>query len=694
MTAAVSTGLALALVVATAASIAAGEEARVSNATAIREWAAGFPSFDDAIGGTTETVLSADSPRRWRPSEKGSYRLVGCLQKVTPGAGARCRVLADNQRLLWERKLAADDALPHAFDILALDLTEKSTVEFRVVGGRDASRVEVRAAWQVVAEPFASRWSPRLPTGYPEFAEQRKQALREKGQRILKSIREASAAGKKRIIIPPGGYLFHANWSRASTLAGLTGLEIEARGVTFWFEPPMVHGLLFENCRDVTLRGLTIDFALPCWFQARVTEVNRQANTLRATLMPGYEPRNANGEPERSGSRALMFYDPGGGFINHRHTPAKWELIDGGAVLCKEIGRSGIPATLKPGDYVVGTIRTGAALRSKNCAGMRFEDINVFSSPGIAVWEGGGEGGNVYHRVRCTRRPHTNRLQAFGADVYHLVGADRGPVLDRCEAAYGADDTLNIHGNFGRVVQRVNDRRYYLQGVYEVGDTIEFRDQRSVDLVGIAKAVAVTPTPNGPAVPVNEKYKAKGEFLVELDKPLQLPPLSLVVMDGKQSNEGWVVRNCWFHDDFQRTLINGSPGGLMENTTLQNLGHGLCVQFETWGPWMEGPFARDFTLRYCRFLDAPPSGPCLSVSMHPPGGGSNRRRFKAQPVTNMTLAGNYFSRTEGVTLSVHNVAGLTLRGNVIEGAPAIGWEHDLGEWVYLQDCSGVVVEGR
>ncbi len=108
---------------------------------------------------------------------------------------------------------------------------------------------------------------------------------------------------------------------------------------------------------------------------------------------------------------------------------------DGKSVLCHDIGVSGIPAALQPGDDVVGTIRTGAALRVQ-CADMRFENVNVWSSPGIAIREDGGEGRNVYRQVRATRRPFTNRLHAFGADVFHLAGTDHGPTLDRCEAAY------------------------------------------------------------------------------------------------------------------------------------------------------------------------------------------------------------------------------------------------------------------
>ena len=661
-----------------------------------------LPTFDDAIASIVAT-LRADSGReathRWAAKVKGSVRLVGQLRKITPEATVEIRVLADGQ-LIWKRLLREGDSIPHACDILVCDLSHGSTVDLVVEAGKGSPAVAVAAGLQIVPEPFVSRWRVDLPSGYPNFSEQEKESLRQKGQDILRDIREASKAGQAGIVIPPGDYLFHARWSQVSTLKGLADLNIIAEGVTFWFEPPMIHGMLFEDCRKVTLRGLTIDFTLPCWFQARVMEVDRDRNAIRAALMPGYEPRNAQGEAEIEGARAFLFYDDRGRFINHRHTPGKWKLSEeAGIVECRDFGRSGIPGALKTGDHIVATIRTGAALRSLRCANMRFEDVNIWSSPGIAVNESGGEGGNVYRRVRATRRPHTNRLQAFGADVFHLAGTDRGPTLDRCEAAYSGDDVLNIHGSFGRVVQRADPRRYYLEGAYEVGDTVEFRDVKSVALLGISKVATVQPTPDGPSLAINDRYQAKGEFLVELDRSLDLPELSLVVLDGKRSGAGWVIRNCWFHDDFQRTLINGSPGGRIENTTLQNLGQGLCVQFETWGPWMEGPFARDLVIRNNRFLDAPPDGSAVSVSMHPPGGGSNRRRFDARPVANMTIAGNYFGPTSGVPLCIHNVDGLKIIGNSIDHPASAAMPAGLAtastvNWLYLQDCENVVTQAN
>jgi hypothetical protein len=205
---------------------------------------------------------------------------------------------------------------------------------------------------------------------------------------------------------------------------------------------------------------------------------------------------------------------------------------------------------------------------------------------------------------------------------------------------------------------------------------------------------SVTNTPGGPSLEISDKYKAKGEVLVELDKTLELPPLSLVVLDNKRSATGFVLRNCWLHDNFQRTLINGSPNGRIENNTLQNVGHGLIVQFETWGPWMEGPFARNLVVRNNRFIDSPPAGGVISVSMHPPGGGSNGRRFEAKPVTNMVIEGNTFSRTAGTPLLIHNVDGLLIRNNVIDypaGAPLPKGLHNTSKanWLYLQDCDAV-----
>ena len=623
--------------------------------------------------------------RRWTPEAEGGVRIVGSLQKPDSRVDAELRVLVDG-KMVWSRQLGASDTIRHGFDIAVPGLTPKTPIDFIVL--TTSRQAELQTAFEITPEPFLSAWSPTLPDGYPTWPETERKVLRERGQAVLEQIRQASASGAGQVRIAPGEYLFHANYSRASTLKGLADLEIFAEGVTFWFEPRMVHGLLFEHCRDVTVRGLTIDFTLPIFSQARITKIDRSKKSIRAELMSGYEPRDQFGKLVTAGERKLIFYDADGRFINHRHTRSDWTL-SGNTMVYAKARVNPIPSALKVGDYVVSPIQTGAALRSKECARMRFEDVNIWSSPGMAVYEGQGEGGHVYQRLRATRRPHTNRLQAFGADVFHLSAADRGPTLDRCESAYGADDNLNIHGRFGRVIERVDATHYYLDGVYETGDTLEFRDFSTVELLGIAKAVSVKQVTDGPSLAINEKYSAKGEYLIELDKPLELSPLSFVVFDGKRSADGFVVRDCWFHDNFQRTLINGAPNGLIENTTLQNVGHGIDIQFETWGPWMEGPFARNMVVRNNRFLNASPSSPVLTVSMHPAGGGTPRRRLDAKPVTNLRIDGNLIDRASGFPLEIHNVDGLFIEGNHIDRPSSLGQS----DGFKLQDCDNVTLNG-
>ena len=660
-----------------------------------------MPAFRDAVGQITATLgAKPDKPakRSWISKAKGSVRIVGQFRKPATSEAGELRMLVDGE-VIWQRTFEAGDTIPHAFDVTALELEKHSTIDILLLASKTSEQCVLIGGLQILAEPFLSRWHADAPTGYPTWSEEEKVALRQKGQEILQAIRDASKAKSRRMVIPPGDYLFHANWSHASTLTNLTDLEIIATGVTFWFEPPMIHGLSFDNCSNVTVQGLTIDFTQPCWFQAKVNAVDREKGTVKAAFTKGYEALSPEGEIVNTDEgRAMMFYDERGRFIRQGHAPGSWQVVPGSnTIVCSEIGRSGIPEALKEGDYVVGTIRTGSALRSLNCSGMTYEDVNIFSSPGAAVVERYGGGGHIYRRVRCTRRPFTNRLHAFGSDIFHLSGADRGPQLERCEAAYGADDTLNIHGRFGRVVREESGNTYFLQGVYEKGDILEFRGQTDLELLGSATVLSAEKTTEGPTVEINETYKATADFLVKLDKPLNLPELSLVVMDSKCSAQDWVVRDCWLHDDFQRTMVNGAPGGLFENNTLQNLGHGLPVHFETWGPWMEGPFASNLTIRNNRFLEVP--APHIEVSMHPAGPGSNIRRFEAKPVKNMTIAGNYFQRSTGVPLSIHNVDGLKIHGNSIDYPSDAPMAEGLANsskvnWLYLQDCDKVSLQGN
>ena len=103
---------------------------------------------------------------------------------------------------------------------------------------------------------------------------------------------------------------------------------------------------------------------------------------------------------------------------------------------------------------------------------------------------------------------------------------------------------------------------------------------------------------------------------------------------------------------------------------------------------MEGPFARNMVVRNNRFLNASPSASMLWVSMHPAGGGTPSRRLDAKPVTNLRIEGNLIDRSSGTPLVIHNVDGLLLEGNHIEGLSGSAQS----DGFKLQDCVNVTLK--
>lgn len=240
---------------------------------------------------------------------------------------------------------------------------------------------------------------------------------------------------------------------------------------------------------------------------------------------------------------------------------------------------------------------------------------------------------------------------------------------------------------FGFVVQQVDAQTYYLDGSYEVGDSLEFWDQDTLAPLGTGTVVSAVEVYNGPSVVIDPTHDAVGEFLVTFDQPISLPAVTLVVMDGKRLNENFVVRNSWFHDDFQRTMINGSPRGLFEGNTIQNTGHGLCIFYEITELWIEGPFASDLVVRNNRFLNAPPA----TTSVNTWGAailvwGS---LDSGRPVQNLTISGNYFSESVEKPIEINRVDGLQIDGNTIArtSTSSPSWT----DWLDLKNCINVTI---
>ncbi len=584
--------------------------------------------------------------RRWRTVKEGSVRLVGFLQRQHAGAETLdCKVFVNGEER-WSYPLAPNDTIPHCFDILLLDTPTNANIDMVLFPSSADNDSAVTWTTQVVPEPCTA-WNPDLPIG-PTFTPEQKEAQRAAGTALLQQIQTAALKNSPSFTIPPGDYRFSADWNVYPHLKNIRNMVINAKNVTFWFDPPDVFGLEFDDCRNVTVKGLTLDYDPLPFFQAKITDIDSAKGTVTGDIMPGYAPT------ETSGNRTVFYYRPDGSFILNGVIQCQWSR-DGDKVDVKA------PAPgVETGDYMACPIRTGQTLRVIGCGGMTFEDCNLYSGGGMGVMEADGPGGDVFKRVRCTRRPGTNRLQAFGADGFHFSVLGRGPTLDECEAAYLADDEINVHGRFGSVIRKLAPNRYIMAGEdspFVQGGRLSFWDFSTLMPLGDSIIKSVSPSPDGK------------DWDVTLKQNLNLP-VGTLIDPHRMDSRYFVIRNCWFHDTPQRFLINGAPYGLIENNTFQNTGGNVNIHEESWTGWTEGCFASGTIFRNNRILGCGVGGASAEAYFQGaimvvvvPGGGNYLRH--STPIQNFTIEDNYLEDVPGVPIYVTNVNGLKIKGNVI-----------------------------
>jgi hypothetical protein len=475
-------------------------------------------------------------------------------------------------------------------------------------------------------------WNASDPIG-PVFSETDKVNQRNAGTAILNAIRNASNQGVGTFTIPVGDYRFNANWNVYPVLDGLHDLNIVANGATFWFDAPQVWGIEFKNCNKVNINGLTIDYDPIPFCQGKITAIN--GNVARVQIMDGYTYQNASGN-------SVIFYKPDGSFILQGHTVATAVTPLSNNQLDVTVSLAGKSV----GDYLVIPQRTGTALQVRQSSNMVFENINLWSSPGMAIYDYEGDD-NVYRNIKITRRPGTNRLHCTGADGIHLASGKKGALIENCEIAYLSDDIINFHGYFGWVSRRDDARHFRVlasQNPFTIGQELDFWDRGTVKYNGKAKIVAFSKVTNQTeidAAQVGQPTQWSNDvYDITLSADVNAQRNSLIEHHAKVCS-GFTVRNSWFHDIFNRAFVlNGSPNGKIEGNTFQNIYGGLGFQMETWTA-MEGQFIHGLMFQNNNLTNT--AG--IFVFMVPGYQGP----FRTMPHTNITIQNNIISLRNGAT---------------------------------------------
>ena len=237
----------------------------------------------------------------------------------------------------------------------------------------------------------------------PVAALPEKVVLIEQSADLRALINAELAAGKKRIVIPPGRYRVSSEQGHHLQFKNLSDVEIIANHVEMVCTST-VQAVLFDHCSNVTLRGLVVDYDPLPFTQGKITAIAPDKSWMDFEVSEGY--------PENKLVERIQIYDPDTSELRRGDANWKQEIQALGGRRYR-VGKDHyrfdpLYDTEQVGDILVtnnifGTPGGPHTVELKDSKGVHLEDITLFASSCFGFLEYDCDG-NRYTRCKVDRR--------------------------------------------------------------------------------------------------------------------------------------------------------------------------------------------------------------------------------------------------------------------------------------------------
>jgi hypothetical protein len=534
-----------------------------------------------------------------------------------------------------------------------------------------------------------------------------KSVLAEAAADLRALINKELSAGNKRIVVPPGRYRVRAERGSHLLFSNLADVEIIADNVELVCTST-VRALSFEDCSNVTLRGLAVDYDPLPFTQGRITAMATDKSWLEFEVTPGYPDNELKGP--------FQIYDPSTRSL--RRGDGRWsdevQSLGGKRYrVSKDHRHQFDPAedTEQTGDILVARSAFGKggsphAIELRGCKGMRLIDITVFASPSFGFLERNCDGSTYLRCVVDRRAPEDDpvgrsvtRMRSLNADAFHSKDAPKGPSIIACTARFMGDDAVNINGRYhlvrgskGREVRiAVIDQDTTIQ----VGDPVQFlpySGPRPHDARVVRRQPDSQPFTAGEKAFIRRlrmDERMRTELLegdvtfhtLTLDREVALAAGSAVCCPLRLGN-GFAVKDCDFgHNRSRGILIKAGNGEVSGNRITNSRMHSILVSPEFW--WMEAGMSSDLLIK-----DNIIKG-CLQTPIQIHARGGNRGILPAGALRNISILDNRIEDSAWPLIHVTSTSGLVIRNNVLPAVPsgqARGENDKPAEPILLENC--------
>ncbi|HSI65767.1 MAG TPA: right-handed parallel beta-helix repeat-containing protein [Candidatus Saccharimonadia bacterium] len=502
-------------------------------------------------------------------------------------------------------------------------------------------------------------------------------------KQLLQPLNALATSPATELTIPPGIYRLP---KEGLTLRKLKDKTIHAEGVTLVGTSLQSTALQLQQCVNVKLTGLTIDYDPLPFTQGHLTAVNAQTRTAEFEVSAGYPELS---EAYLDGKNAHLF----------EKDAARWKAgtpdyypkevqrisaMSGRLVFSKN---SAGFENLEVGDRLVLNVRKKqGVLIGEGCSGLTFEKVTVHSAPGIGILVRFAEEAGTFQDVRVVPGPKPKgateeRLFSTSADAFNAAYTRKGPTLNRCEFSHMGDDAVNLHGVMLPVIKWLDDRTFLsmrshrserFDRLIHPGDEVRFLKEPSYAITASGKVESITYSESNDASfvadarkiwPTLKETEAVAFFVIRLTQPAPgVSPGDFCDVPAT-SAPGFSIRECSFHDHRARGLRLMSNDGMVENNRFERL-KGVAISI---GPeyafWREAGWCRNIVIRGNHIADV--------------GQGSGLQQRTSYTTGAITVMGrvepkgeqtSYFQGNENIEITANLLEGCSVNGITISAA--------------------------
>lgn len=484
----------------------------------------------------------------------------------------------------------------------------------------------------------------------------------------------------------------------------LNNIVVEGDGSEFIFHGRM-QPITLENCENVKLKNINIDWDFPLMAQAEVIKVTDQYIELKidVTESPYILENNKIvfvGEGWKSPIRSfgIMEFDRNTRLIRQQGGDAAslgddyeqytaTEVHDGLVRLNHRFKKTPLV-----GNFLVlrHNPRDHAGTFVYNSKNISFENFNMYQNSGLGILSQYSENLS-FTNVNCIPNLAKNRYFGGHDDGLHFSGCKGKVLVDNCTFKALMDDPINVHGTNVKVIERLSSRSVLcrfmqiqtagFEWAFE-GDTIGFIENSSMET--IAKGIVAKVT----------KRNIR-EFEIEFADEI---PVGLEVGNALE-NITWSpevhIKNSFFGSNRARGILVTTPKKvLIENNTFESSGSAILISGDANG-WYESGAVQDVLIQNNTFND-----PCNTssyefceaiISIYPEIPNINPQKPFHR---NIRIENNLFMPFDYPVLYAKSVKGLTFSGNTINRSYRFSPFHHRKDMLTFDTCSNVIVENN